>query len=173
VAYHEAGHVVVAAKNGLKIKIRSGMRIDDQGRGFADIILRPPGMPDDYPLSREDSIIVLHAGVIAEQRFDPESEGLSSSCDSAWISELLKEMNPSPDPTESKIASGALIEKSWCAIESLAKELLRKELRVRPSGEPSHWSESSVDRCLYGRDVESLLAPFGIAVKLSGPELAD
>ena len=63
-AHHEAGHVVVAARKGISIP-RSGMCIDDTGRGNSEIRLRPPNSSEDYPISRKDSIIVLYAGLRA------------------------------------------------------------------------------------------------------------
>ena len=73
-AYHEAGHVVVAAKLKVGIGRRIGMCIDLFGRGYSEMRLRCPGDSDNYPISREDSIAVLFAGRIAEMQFDPLSE---------------------------------------------------------------------------------------------------
>ena len=74
-AYHEAGHVVVAAKCGVEIGRSIGMCIDLFGKGYSEMRLRSPGDSSDYLVSREDSIVVLFAGRIAEMQFDPLTEG--------------------------------------------------------------------------------------------------
>ena len=144
-AHHEAGHIVVAAKKGVRIP-RSGMCIDDKDKGTSDIRLRPPNSSDDYPVSREDSIIVLYAGRIAEKRFDPATTGKSASCDLACIEELQAEVGlPIQILDELESASQGVIEESGRAIERLATELLSKNFEDSPARLP--WTTSRKVAC--------------------------
>jgi hypothetical protein len=169
-AHHEAGHVVVAARKGISIH-RSGMCIDDTDRGNSGIRMRPPHSSDDYPSSREDSIIVLYAGLGAEKRFDPATTGKSASCDLAWIRELQAEVDPPISTTELEKASQDLINKNGGAIDRLAAALLSSEFQVSPV-EPV-WTPSRNVACLCGEEIRRILAAFDIVVELTGAEAAE
>lgn len=167
-AYHEAGHVVVAAKCGMKIGRNIGMCIGLFGRGYSEMRLRFPEAADGDPISREDSIVVLFAGRIAEMQFDPLSEGKSASDDLDWITKLQ-------DKAPSKLALNALEDKSrtlvkegWASIEQLATRLLSEPYENRP--EIENLVRCKVARYICGQKIREIL---GTEVKLAGEPLAD
>jgi ATP-dependent Zn protease len=73
-AYHEAGHAVIAALQGLWLRTR-GIHVDQEGNGITYYGHRLPG---DFSNSardqqeRERTIVALHAGRIAQVRVFPE-----------------------------------------------------------------------------------------------------
>ncbi len=74
-AYHEAGHEVVSVI--LQIPIQeSGIHVDSQIHGIALTFLRTPedlrNTPADI-VEREQSIVVLNAGYIAQKLFFPDT----------------------------------------------------------------------------------------------------
>lgn len=129
-AYHEAGHVVVAVRKGVRIG-RVGMCIDDCGRGYSAMRLHCPDDSADYPLSREVSIAVLYAGSIAEKRFDHESTGKTAEDDLKRIQELRDKNPPLTDVMTLESESRGLVEGNWDAIDRLAGRLLLQLYRPR------------------------------------------
>jgi len=159
-AYHEAGHVLVAVIKGVRIGTL-GMLIDDRDHGYAGLRLRPPRASSDFPLSREASIVVLFAGLMAEKEFDYESTGKSASDDLARIDELQAEKPELMDVEILKLESGKLIKEHWIAVEHLAKAVLAKDCRPRSElnerAEDKGWSGSSMARCLPGKEIVVML----------------
>lgn len=169
-AYHEAGHVVVAATKGIAID-RWGMCVDDREKGRSKMRLRRPEFQGVSLVSRKDSIIVLAAGFIAENRYDLEATERSASCDLEWIRKLEAE-EPSIDSAELRRASVDMVTANWCVIEALASALLSQEFRVSPDREMRSWSDSNVAACLCGDQIASILAAFDIVVTLEGAGFA-
>jgi len=171
-AYHEAGHVVVAAKCDVGIGRSIGMWIDLLGRGYSEMRLRSPGDSADSPTSREDSIVVLFAGRIAEMHFDPLSECRSASDDLSWIKEL-QDIAPSSITVLNGLEdqSRTLVKEGWRSIEQLATELLSRPYEDRR--ESKVWSKCKVARYLCGEKISEVLRLSGIAVTLTGACLAD
>lgn len=98
VAYHEAGHAVVAAVKGLSL-CEAGMHVDSQANGVAFTFRRNPGDPNNAPADidqRERSIIMVYAGKIAQEKFAPFSTSALSSGDDAVAEALLDEMYSPP-----------------------------------------------------------------------------
>jgi hypothetical protein len=170
-AYHEAGHVVVAAECGVEIGRSIGMCIDLFGRGYSEMRLRSPGDSPDYPVSQEDSIAVLFAGRNAEMQFDPLTDGKSASCDLSRIKELQNEAPSITVLNGLEDQSRALVKEGWRSIEQLATELLSKPYEDRR--ETVAWSKCKVARYLCGEKISGILHLTGIVVKLTGICLAD
>jgi hypothetical protein len=170
-AYHEAGHVLVAAKCRVEIGRSIGMCIDLFGRGNSEMRLRYPGDSPDYPVSREDSIVVLFAGRIAEMQFDPLTEGRSASCDLGRIKELQDEAPSNTVLNGLEDQSRTLVKEGWRSIEQLATELLSRPYEDRRESEG--WSKCEVARYLCGEKISEILGLSGIAVRLKGAGVAD
>jgi hypothetical protein len=83
-AYHEAGHVIVARSFGLPVK-RCG--VSDACGGETDCI-RAGG-----DASVADAIVAA-AGVIAQLAFAPGSEPLRGSSDMAFVQEIAERLHP-------------------------------------------------------------------------------
>lgn len=170
-AYHEAGHVVVAANCDIGIGRSIGMCIDLFGRGYSEIRLRSPGDSADYPISREDSIVVLFAGRIAEMQFDPLAESKSASSDLSRIKELQDEAPSITVLNGLEDQSRTLVKGGWRSIEQLATELLRRPYEDRRESED--WSKCKVARYLCGEKISGILRFSGIVAKRTGICLAD
>jgi len=170
-AYHEAGHVVVAAKCDIEIGRSIGMCIDLFGKGYSEMRLRSPGDSADYPITREDSIAVLFAGRIAEMQFDPLAEGKSASSDLSRIKELQDEAPSITVLNGFEDQSRTLVKERWRSIEQLATVLLSKPYEDRRESED--WSKCKVARYLCGEKISETLRLSGIVVKLTGIYLAD
>jgi hypothetical protein len=165
-AYHEAGHVVVAARLGVKIDRGVGMCIDACEKGYSAIRLRSAEDSLDFPISRDDSILVLLAGGVAETRFDPMSTGNSSSDDSERIKELQAQEPPITDLSGLQDQSRTLVYGGWLPIVRLAMELLSKSFVKRRENQMQ--SKSRVARYLNGEEIAKILKPFHIEVRLTG-----
>jgi hypothetical protein len=93
-AYHEAGHTVIAAGQGLWLRAR-GMHIDPEGSGITYYAHRLPG---DLSASakdqeeREKTIVALYAGRIAQARIFPECPEENWAADVGVVNALLDEM---------------------------------------------------------------------------------
>jgi hypothetical protein len=93
-AYHEAGHMVIAAALGLKLR-PEGLMVDPCGKGLA-CYCRQPDLTD---ATRKRVIVATLAGFAAESRFrdersyDPRDElGISLSPDGCDARRLLMEL---------------------------------------------------------------------------------
>src|SRR5205823_6180604 len=93
-AFHEAGHSVIAAV--LRMPLREGgLRVDSKGSGLAQIWRRSPGDSHNLPADvkeRECSIVMLYAGLVAQQLFFPGSPPSDAAHDELVTNQLLSEM---------------------------------------------------------------------------------
>jgi len=115
-AYHEAGHALAAYRLGfylgqtsiIKKKHILGFSSNESewGDGLRDI----------------DQIIVLYAGLTAEQKFNPNADESGSTNDNEKASSLLKRTSE----TESSLRQRAkdLINDNWQIIQAIAEKLL-------------------------------------------------
>lgn len=147
------------------------MYIDDFDKGYVALILRGPGFSADYPISREDTILVLYAGLLAEKCHDEETTGKSAEEDLRRIEELKSE-DANLDLDALRNASDVLIASNWVAVDKLARRVLKEEFREYP-GESLPSCFSKLAACIRGVEIQRELAEFDIAVRLSGPCLAD
>jgi hypothetical protein len=139
VAYHEAGHIVVAAAQGLPLR-KTGLWMDQDGNGEACYKMKEPDGSNDVgpDACRERTIIATCAGEIAQRKFAPEYP-VSVPYDSEQIRKLMEEMYPRRDVqhihrTELYERSSVLVAKHWRAIEAIAEAIWNKEPR-RMEGE--------------------------------------
>jgi hypothetical protein len=140
VAYHEAGHVVVAAVLGLRLHARGSIRTDRQGKGEAHYDRRKPGTKSGFDLQGKHTVVANYAGLIAQQKFHPSCSTLCANDDEEKSRHLLIEMyergqkGPKADfiaavaavaATEHQYRNEArmLVEHYWCAITALAEAL--------------------------------------------------
>ena len=90
VGYHEAGHVVVAAAQGMQVS-REGIYLAVDGTGLACCRFRKPEKfysgPSD--ISRAHTIIATYAGLIAQQKFYPDCSVQGGSDDQNLIDSPL------------------------------------------------------------------------------------
>jgi len=176
-AYHESGHIAVAARLGLRLR-PEGLNVDPAGEGLACYHKDP----EDSDISKERVIIASFAGFKAEISLC-EKRGYAGP-------DPLGVIN-SPDWHEARVVEGTLsnaylanegvpvvhtrlekrsedvVAENWAAIEMLATSLLaepwvkREELPSR-----SEWSKESVVKHLSGDKIFAMLEQVGIHASL-------
>jgi hypothetical protein len=176
-AYHEAGHAVVAAAQGMRLS-RHGVHVDADGRGMAFYDFRKPLRISTAPslVTREQTIIATHAGLIAQQKFHPGCSVLGASDDNCLVDELLKEIEAEGDFIGSEylraqldlpVAAKNLVHNHWSAIEAVAQELWGQPYAKRDEDEPWRgWSDHPLDRRLTGMRVREILEPLGVKAEV-------
>lgn len=179
VAYHEAGHVVVATVQGLQLS-RYGIRLRDDGTGISYYKFRKPKRFYDGPseISREHTLIALYAGLISQQVFYPDCSTQGANDDQNLIDLLLQDMDAQDTfpslalaslvaQIELKKESQKLVDKHWPAIVALATALWETPDKPRDFDEPEPDSpQSQFEKMLGGRRVAEILQPFGITVSI-------
>lgn len=173
-AHHEAGHIVVAVAQGLKLR-QEGIMVDSGGEGLACYCRKPDGSD----ILRERIIVATFAGFYAEMRFrhergyamaDPE-EWFYNSCDGREARGLLSELaiehlsNGNVPATQLKLRgqSKERVEQHWAAVKSLATALLAKDYEAwRPLKSGMTLSSAKIARYLAGDEVVRMLAPHGL-----------
>jgi hypothetical protein len=177
VAYHEAGHIVVAAVQRLPLS-EKGIRIDQQGAGISYYkIARPDGSVGlAADITRERTIRSTQAGYIAQNRFyirfyDRLPE-YGANVDTDQVNALLDEMYPDRNTwfdanAKSFEESNALVDQQWQAIETLAQALWQKDWTTQapPSGE-RRWSRQLRQKKMDGGEIVALLRQFEIPAVL-------
>ena len=175
VAYHEAGHMVVAAVLGFPLS-RRGLRIDEKGLGLASY--KKPD-PKSCNTRRENIIIVANAGLIEQMKFygadSKECRTDGANSDHREIESLLDIQYPSPPFTargkEWSVARENLRQRSeelvehrhWATIETLAKALLHKDW-VHGTSSERRWSWQPREKSIEGKEVRDILSKFEIVV---------
>lgn len=176
-AYHEAGHVVIAAVQRVPLSNR-GLRIDQKGAGISYYrFAKPDGSANlGSEIKREQTIRSIQAGYIAQEkfylRFYDQLAPSGSSTDTDGINALLEEMYTGRNACENAKAvlgkqSQQLVEDNWQAIEALAQTLLAKqwESQALPSGE-RRWATQTCQKKMTGPEVVDLLYEFKITATL-------
>lgn len=174
VAYHEAGHVVVAAVLGLRLG-RHGIRLDREGRGMSYYEFRSPrSWADAVPkIDIKATIVATLAGLIAQMKFYPECSTHGATDDETIVDLLLKEQHPNDIIGVETLArmrlqkeSVELVDEHWSAIEAIAKALWAKQFTPRQIEPEPMWSHSADEKVLDGLEIVSILADFHISAQL-------
>jgi hypothetical protein len=171
VAYHEAGHIVVATVLEFHIEDREkSMVVCESGLGKS--FYKPTLIPCDDPGSTRRRIIALHAGLIAQRQFLPTCSDRYGDGDGQEISNLLEDMYGSPTEkanqlrTETHRECRDIVE---IKLHSRAIEALATELWKKP------WTESAntTDPCgparekwLGAKEIVEILQGIGLSARL-------
>jgi len=173
-AHHEAGHIVIAAVEELRLR-PEGLAVDTRGGGMACYGKRPDG--SDLSLRR--IIVATYAGVYAEKRLCDERSYRPPDADRLWqfgdwdeahkrLCEISAESlsNGTADATKAELQSRSeqLVEQNWLTVKALAANLLAKDLeplKLLKSGDK--WSDETTARYLAGHEVVGMLDRYGIA----------
>ncbi len=184
-AYHEAGHVVVAVVQGLRL-LKSGIHVDPtDGRGISYYECRKPGSSRGFDSLGERTIISLFAGFLAQREFHATCTGASASADEDHASRLLTDMYiPQQFPGASafeasmiqlenarakfrEIASG-LVRKHWSDIDILAQRLWKRPPTPKDSSDHEEcWSGSPLEKRIDGLSIVSILTERGILASIA------
>src|ERR1700704_1087485 len=177
VAYHEAGHIVVAAAQGLRLS-RRGIHLDSDGRGMAYYKYRKTKRFGPPEINRESTIVATYAGLIAQKEFHPDCSIKGADTDGDSIGELLREMDAEDDSPFLHLASDAakvelekeserLLKIHWAAIVAVATALLGEPDTIRYSDEPEpYWSLLQYEKMLNGERIIEILKNFDIYASL-------
>jgi hypothetical protein len=182
-AYHEAGHLVVAASLEMKL-CPLGVHVDSNHRGICHYDYRKPGQ-SGYDTKGKNSVISLFAGMIAQLKFDPNSSTKSGEADQDHIQELLNDMYISYKRTDEETLSASKeklrnaeiefqekakqrVNDYWKAIEGLAKAILEKPPtpRDRETEPDPSWSIEAMEKTLNGEEVVAELNRFEVPASL-------
>jgi hypothetical protein len=174
-AFHETGHITVAAVRGLTLR-PDGLMVLSNGDGLCVYCTQP----DESDSSRVSVIVSSFAGYFAAKRFcqkysrpdllDPLRE---ISDDWKHAREVIAKLSDEYLAGDSPMAvllrlqkeSERLVEQHWVAIEALAKALLAKDPEpMRPLKTGEIWSdETGPVRYMDGEETVEILAKHGIA----------
>jgi hypothetical protein len=170
-AYHEAGHMVAAYVLGLPL-LDGGIHIDLELSGVAYYCHRLPGDLSNSPqdeVERENTVIALYSGRIAQVRFFPDYDDPASwESDEAIANQLLKESEyDSPRASEQRLRLQAesLVESYWGFIEGLASALLAKPITAMPQHElEKGWSKGTrkQEKCMSHSEVSDFFQRKGV-----------
>jgi hypothetical protein len=171
-AHHEAGHIVVAAQQGLPLR-SDGMCVDLKGGGLACYWKEP----EDNDLSRRSVILSTFAGFSAEEEFCklhslPAVDGIPLIWSPDWneARRIISRLS-SLSPTDTAFMidqrlqdqSRSLVREHWLAIEAIVDHLLSKEWEtIKPLESGNTWSEVATAKYISGQELISLLAAFEI-----------
>jgi len=176
-AYHEAGHVVIAAVEQSPLK-NNGIRIDQKGNGFSHFAtVQPTGVSNvgADPL-RESAVRSTRAGFAAQERFFLRyfkilsSQGAGS--DERYIEKLLYEMYSDTSVVlNQKIKlygeTAALVDNHWPPIEALARKLwIKTWTNPAPASGERRWSQQLLEKKMDGSEVVDVLQQFKINAKM-------
>ena len=176
-AYHEAGHTVIAAVQGLWLRVR-GIHVDSEGSGKTYYAHRLPGDLSNSAKDqeeREKTIVALHAGRIAQLRVFPECPDENWAADVGVVTALLDEMFATDVTARFAADEGLqqnaydLVGRHWAPIHSLATELISKPWTEQPPIEINeNWSRGKTkkERWLPGSELIRILSGFGITTEL-------
>lgn len=176
-ACHEAGHIVVAARLGLRLR-PEGLNVDPVGEGLACYHKDP----DDSDCSKERVIVASFAGFKAETRLCekrgyiiPDPLGVIDSLD--WREARIVECTLSNTYLANEGVPGVharlekrskdIVAENWATIEMLATSLLAEPWVKRErllSG--NEWSNESVVKRLSGERLVAMLTQAGINASL-------
>jgi hypothetical protein len=172
-ARHEAGHAVVAATLGLRLRAE-GIMVDANAEGLACYCKQPDGSDS----SREAIILTTFAGCYAENYFR-ESEGyrardyatIIGSGD--WFEAREIESAFSDEYRAGRIVavvqeilerrSMQLVAENWPAIDALAKVLIANEWQaLKPLKSGGRWSKAAMAKYVTGAELVQILTRCGI-----------
>jgi hypothetical protein len=172
-AHHEAGHIVIGAVQGLKLRAE-GLIVDAVGEGLACYFKEL----EENDLSRERVAIASFAGFKAEKRLRQERSysplyelGITLSPDWVHARKAISELSPDyplGDDREMiriKLESVAelLVEENWATIQGLAAAVLARDLMpLQPLKSMTRWSDETMARYLTGEELVRVLKDRGI-----------
>lgn len=173
-AHHEAGHVAIAAAEGLRLR-SEGIFVDPLGEGLGCYCKEPDGSD----LSRKRIIVATFAGFYAQGHFceersrpAPYQDWFLYSTDGLEARTMLCDLslgslsNGSVPATQTDLQerSEQLVGRHWVAIKALATALLAKDWEPqKPLKSGGKWSDAAVAKYLRGQEIVGLLAHCGIA----------
>jgi len=177
-AHHEAGHIVIAASQGLKLR-SEGLMVDRVGEGLACYFKEP----DNNDGSREHVIIATLAGFAAESRYRTDNSlplrtDFEMICSQDWkeARTVLCQLSATYLAGESldsvllrlQKETETLVSANWPAIKGLASILLGKELRpFKPLKSGTQWSRENIGFCVAGDEAATILQEFQIMATCS------
>jgi hypothetical protein len=170
VAYHEAGHIVVAAIQGMRIS-RHGVRVDNAGLGISYYETRKPKRISTAPcaVTREQTIIAAKAGLMAQQMFHSDCSIEGAVDDNDRIDELLAEIRTEEEfpPLEIEYTTALidthreaqrLVKLHWPAIELLGRSLWSRDETPFAHDQPNpEWTKKEKERLLLGHQIAEVL----------------
>lgn len=172
-AHHEAGHIVVAAIQGLKLRA-DGLIVDAVGEGLACYFKEL----EENDLSRERVAIASFAGFKAEKRLRQERSysplyelGVTLSPDWVHAREAISKLSLNYPlghdremiRTELESVSDHLVAENWVVIQALAGCVLARNLMpFRPLTSMTEWSEATLARYLTGDELVRILKEYGV-----------
>jgi hypothetical protein len=173
-AYHEAGHIVIAAVRGLTLR-PDGLMVIASGNGLSVYCTQP----DESDPSRESVILSSFAGYWASKRFCdeyscPELLDTTAVISPDWVEarKIVQELSTEYLARESLMKvqlrlekqSKYLVDQHWPLIEALAIALLSKDPEpMRPLKDGTIWSnETGPVRYMGGQEALEILAQHGI-----------
>jgi hypothetical protein len=176
-AYHEAGHIVVAAALGLPLR-PEGITIGEDGKGFA-CYWKEPDLNDS---SVEANTLASFAGFYAEKRlrsmrgFQPreylgvtwstdwkEARALEAKFSNAYLG------NKSIPAVHGELEKKAeeIVAQCWPAIEKVAKTLLARNWEPKKAFESgTEWSESANAKYITGEELVAVFVGLGITAQV-------
>jgi len=172
-AYHEAGHIVVAASLGLCLR-PEGIMVGQDAQGLACFCKEPDGTD----ASVEANILASFAGFYTERRlramrgYKPR-DFLAVMWSPDWIEARAKEKLFSgsylagrtiPAVQETlEVRAEQLVAQYWSPIEGLAQTLLSRDWEpIKPLKSGMRWSESEGAKYVTGHEVVDILGRLGI-----------
>jgi hypothetical protein len=170
-AYHEAGHIVIAAVQGLPLRDK-GIHLDGWGNGLACYCDRKPDGATNVgsEREREKTIIATFAGWIAQNRVY-QCAPSGTVYDLAQINALLDEMYPSGSPEwwaarkNLRAESERLVELYWEVIETVALLLWVQPDSPRTS-DLGDWSSEPLEKHLSVGAIVEVLREFRITARV-------
>ena len=171
-SHHEAGHIVIAAVQGLKLRAE-GLIVDALGEGLACYFKEP----EENDLSRERVAVASFAGFKAEKRLRQEHSyarlhelGITLSPDWVHARKSISKLSPKYPLGDREMirirlesVSERLVEENWVTIQALAAAVLARDLMpLQPPKSLTQWSDETMARYLAGEELVGILRECGI-----------
>jgi hypothetical protein len=158
VAYHEAGHAIVAAAQGLPI-LREGVRLDRAGCGLMCYRYRNP----DLSVRWEEAVVVSFAGLPSQQLIYPDCPTVRSQDDetsavSYMTAQSLDEQALEIVKSRLRDRSRLLVHQYSEAIKALGATLWAKQW----VGKEIDWTPFPEEKAIGGNEVVLFANQFGI-----------
>lgn len=184
-AYHEAGHIVVAAVQSLTL-FKAGIHLAPDGRGVCYYRCRKPRAYRGDDLFGRQSVTSLFAGLEAQLQFNSACTSLSASADHDHVERLLVDMyrpltvagKPEFEAADRKVAqerealsarSKELVSIHGEVIRAVAEALWAQPSRLQdPQEHEERWSDSAFEKRLDGPTVVQILRKHGINASSAG-----
>jgi hypothetical protein len=177
-AHHEAGHIVVAARCGIRLR-PEGIMLDSEAAGLACYCKEP----EDSDVSRERIIVSTFAGHIAQQRLCKErsyplrgymeiilspdwkeARGMITKLSGAYWSGRSADGVQQALESRSEVA----VERNWNVIQAVGKALLAKDWEpVKTLQSRSRWSTQVEAKYVIREEVVRILSQHGIPACVS------